>query len=244
MLKVAFLPTNFGDNAKILTLPHPRNKKPNDFVVSEGKLYEIQLFDRPHSSFFVNNSVIADGSALFAHQIHPLFMALPEMFENKNEFQMKKDFFFNSKLKPIEDLIFPYFDTVCSTIPYDDKQLCYALDTTKMLNWLVGRVEKLLPILREKNTLDDRLLVEIGWGVVKHYLPNNIAELLKEKIAEKYKGSFPPKTIDSVLEAPQVEEAVDDVRKKTQPKKKAANKKERPKGTPDIVSFFAPKKKK
>ena len=98
MLKVAFLPTNFGDSAKILTLPHPRNKKPNDFVISDGKLYEIQLFDRPHSSFFVNNSVISDGSALFAHQIHPLFMALPEMFENQKEFQMKNPqiFVYNS----------------------------------------------------------------------------------------------------------------------------------------------------
>ena len=243
MLKVAFLPTNFGDSAKILTLPHPRNKKPNDFVISDGKLYEIQLFDRPHSSFFVNNSVISDGSALFAHQIHPLFMALPEMFENQKEFQMKKDFFYNSKLKPIEDMIFPYFDLVCSTIPYDDQELCYALDTNKMLDWLIGRVEKILPILREKNKLEDYLLVEIGWGVVKHYLPNNIAEMLKEKIAEKYKGSFPPKTLDSILTAPnQQDEAIDDVRKKTQPKKKTT-KKERPKGTPDISSFFAPKKK-
>ena len=242
MLKVAFLPSSFGDSAKLVTLPHPRNKKPNDFVLSDGKLYEIQLFDRPHSSFFVNNSVMSDGSALFAHQIHPLFMALPEMFENQKEFQMKKDFFFNSKLKVIQDLIFPYFDLVCSTIPFDNNELCYALNPTKMINWLVGRVEKILPILKQNNDLEDIYLVEIGWGVVRHYLPNNIAEMLKEAISQKYKGSFPPKTLESMLAPPPQEVLIDDVKKKTQPKKKT-NKKERPKGTADISSFFAPKKK-
>lgn len=237
MLKVAFLPESFGDSSKLVTLPHPRNSKSNDFIINDGKIYEIHLVDRPHSSFFIGNSVNSDGSALFASRVHPLFMALPEMYQNRKQFQMKKDFFFNSKLKPIEDLIFPYFDEVCSSIPFDDKQNCYALDETKMINWLVGRVQKILPTLREKNPIEDKFLVEIGWGVVRHYLPNDISEMLKKALSEKYPGSFPQKTINETLGQPvEPEKPFDDVKKKTKPSKKKNA--ERPKGVKDIRSFW------
>ncbi|EAX89600.1 hypothetical protein TVAG_361430 [Trichomonas vaginalis G3] len=238
MNKLAFFPSEFGNDATLITLPHPRNGQSNDFILKDGKLFEIQLVDREYCSFFMDNYAVADGSALFAYQVHPVFLVLPYMFKQKSEYTPKKDFFFNSPFKQIEDLVFPYFGQICTELPFDDT-FAYALDQKKMLKWLVGRCEKIMPILRKKNSLPDNQLIEIAWGVVRHYLPQDITQLLKEELQKAYEGSFPVKKLEDVLtpNLPQ-SEAVDDVKKKTPPKSKKADLKSRPKGVADIASFF------
>lgn len=237
MNKLAFLPSDLGENVKIISLPHPRNNEPNDFILKDGKLYEIQLVDRHYCSFFMDNYAIADGSAIFAYPVHPVFLVLPYMYKQKNEYTPKKDFFYNSPYKQIEELVFPYFGQICTELPFDDT-FAYAVDQKKMLKWLVGRCEKLLPILKKKNQMPDNQLIEICWSVVRHYLPQDLQVMLKEELAKTYEGSFPVKKLDEVLQVQQLQsEAVDDVKKKTPPRKKADTK-TRPKGIADISSFF------
>jgi len=240
----AFLPKDLLAKSKIVRLPHPRNSKINDFLVENGRIFEIQLVDRPHSSWFIDNYVVSNGNCILVHQIHPLFLVIPYMLDHIRELSPKADFFYGTPYKAIEELVFPYFERVCDTMA-SEFDVCYCLSKTKLHNWLLGRVEALIPYFKKKQEMPDNQLVEICYGVLRHYIPPSIQSSLKEGIISKYPGSFPPKVLDLIPAPTFNDDFLSDkpAKKTTKAPPKTAPK---PKSVPAITNFFSviPKKDK
>lgn len=227
--KLAFFPKEFGEKQELISLPHPRNSKPNDFVVLEGKIYEIQLVDRYYCSFFFDNHAIADGSALFAHEIHPLFLGIPLLFERKQNFHPKHSFFDNSPLKQVAYMIIPYFNLVC-TEKYQDEIDHVKLNQELLVNWLINRCKKLIPIVTKKYQVKDDEAIELSWGIIRHYIPIEIQKIMIDEIkhieiekqSEVKIENTPPPTSNKTKRG----------------RKPKADTIPRPRGCADIASFF------
>lgn len=238
-MQVALLPSKFLESAEFFNFPHPRNGKTATFIRKNDLIYELLRVDRPHSSWFVGNSVVSDGVPLFAAPIHPLLIVLPFVSTRGKEMFSENDFFFNTPYAEIANQLKPYLKYICQKMETIDEVL-YNYDQETTLNWLVAKTEKLMPFLKKTNDLPDHFLIEISFDALRHYLSNEFSQILKDELRKKYPGSFPPKTINSsdsqsIAEAPP----------RPQPKKKsAASKLKKPEGNMSISNFFGPVKSK
>ncbi|OHS96871.1 hypothetical protein TRFO_09793 [Tritrichomonas foetus] len=241
-MQVAVLPSGFLENSEYFTFPHPRNGKPATFIRHNNKIYELFHVDRPHSSWFVGNSVISNGTPLYSVEIHPLFIVLPFMASRGKQMFTQNDFFFDTPYSVISDQLNPYLQQVCQTMELgDDIQFNY--DPKKAVQWLVGKTEKLMPFVKESNdpSMADHFLIEMCFDIIRHYISKEIANDLKEILHDKYPGSFPPKRNDD----PQ---PIVDTKKgntaNANKKKAPASKLKKPEGNMSISSFFSPVKSK
>jgi hypothetical protein len=143
-------------------------------------------------------------------------------------------------------LIKPHFPAICSAIPFGPEAV-WCLDDGKLLNWLADRVARLIPVLSRSNPIEEYLLVEVAWDIIRHYIRADLAKRLKAKLQELFPRSFPRASPPVFLEPENPVESV--------PAPPPKNPKLLPKGTPQapkkptkvaargIDAFFAPQKK-
>ena len=81
----SFIVAEYDAMAEILR----RNDKDATFILSGNKIYELFQVDKSHSSWFVGNSVISNGSLLYCVEINPLFIVLP--FVSSRSFLVSKN---------------------------------------------------------------------------------------------------------------------------------------------------------
>jgi hypothetical protein len=106
---------------------------------------------------------------------------------------------------------------------------------------------KLIPVLSRSSPIEEYLLVEIAWDIVRHYIRADLAKRLKGKLQEIFPQSFPGPSRPVSLEPERPAEtapapAMD--RPKLLPKAALpAPKKQTKVVAKGIDSFFAPHKK-
>ena len=238
-MQISLLPREVYENAEFLTFKHPRNDKEATFIRSRDKIFELFQVDKSHSSWFVGNSVVSNGSLLYGVEINPLFIVLPFVASRGKQMFSENEFFYDTPYQPIADITKKKLHLICQTMDMGDEiQLNY--DPNKASQWLVTKTEKLLPFVTQSNKdLADYFLIEIAYSIIRHYLSNDIAETLKGLLHDKYPGSFPTKR-EADYEI--VHEEVQKSPKKPEPKRR---KKMPPaEGMMSISSFFAPSKSK
>lgn len=235
-MQVAFLPSQLLENAEYFNLPHPRNNKIATFIRKNDIIYELLRVDRPHSSWFIGNSVVSDGVPLFVVPVHPIFLVLPFAASRGKQMMTEDDFFFDTPYMAISNQLKPHLKCICQMMELGD-DINYNYDEETALKWLVLKTEKMMPFLKKSNDLPDHLLIEISYDVISHYISKDFANLLKDKLHNKYPGSFPPKELNAT-----------DIQKKSEAppskKKSAASKLQKPSDNTLISNFFAPVKTK
>lgn len=244
-MQVALLPSNFLENAEYFNFPHPRNGKTATFLMKDDLFYELLYVDRPHSSWFIGNSVVSDGVPLFAVPIHPLLIVLPFVSSRGKEMFSENDFFFDTKYASIANQLKPKLKLICQQNEIAD-DLAYYYDQDKAVSWIVSKTEQLMPFFRQSDDTseqvknEDHFLIEVCFDAVRHYLSNDFAQLVKDELRKKYPGSFPPKELNS-SDSQTIVEAQQPQKNK---KKTPASKLKKPAGNMSISSFFAPVKSK
>lgn len=228
---------SLGSEFALSEFIHPSTGKPNAFAFAEdGRLFEIMVIERPHSSLFHGENVLSDGTALFTLPFNPVYLILTLRKEYKKELFQKNDFFYNTPFAPYKDYFLPYIQNVCKVQSIDGGEFC-GFDDGMIDEFLIAQTKKLLPTLKKSKPVEDFLLIESAWDIMRHYLTPDFATHLKEVLKPLYPGSFPIKTIDQVISrAPQEKET----HKQGRPKKK--NGKSVPEGNKTLFDFMQPKK--
>ena len=244
MKRIAFLPKAMAAGAKegprIFNLDHPQTGQPASFVVEGKKLYELLECQRPHSSFFVDNEVIANGASFIAAEFHPLFLVLP-FVESRGKKMIRNDQFL--KGSPYEDeiladLINPYLPCLCeSSFEHEGISLFY--DEPKAISWIVSKTEKLSPFFTERlpNSGTDAI-IESCFEVMRHFLSRSMRKKVRDALKEKYPGSFQLK-----MKAPSDSDERAEKQKRTSPfKGRKKQRKGKPEGMRTIQEMFKPTK--
>jgi hypothetical protein len=138
----------------------------------------------------VSDRVLSNGRLLFVLEVHPLFLAIPLLCNREQELYPLSEFFIGTELEPLANLLCKHLPLVCKSIPFDDESI-WALDRMKLMNWLTGRIRKLLPLFEGDDRLSAVLTVEMAWEAMKHFVRPELAESLKEHVREVFPGTFP-----------------------------------------------------
>ena len=239
-MKPAFIPKGFPDSFDIIQFPHPGTGRLGSFVILDQKLYEINLIDRPHSSFFVGERVISNGSAFFILPFNPIYLILTLRSSHSNETFSLDDFFFQTPFQTYADFFKPYVKKVGASIKISDLGDVWHLDQQKIDQFLISQAKKLLPYVKTLRPDEpDFLLIESSWDILRHYLSKDLSELLKSKLKSLYPGSFPIKQLSDVIYDTPDEKPV-----KAPPKtSKKKDKSKPPPGNTSLFDFMSPKKK-
>lgn len=240
------LPKEIGPDYHGISLPHPKNNRDCPYLYNQKQIFEVLEVDRSHSSWFVGDRLISNGSILLVSPIHPLFLVIPLMRERGKDLYLIDEYFADTIYEPISHLVRPYFPTVCTAIPFE-KSAAWSIDDNKLLNWLCDRVMKLVPYMKESAPIDDHMLVEMAFDVVSNYLRGDLAQMLKTCLTQIFPVAFSPRVLSVATRAPPAPKEAPKPSPKPLPKPKIAPKKEKKevakpkqKSKRGIDSFFAP----
>lgn len=225
MARVALLPDEL-DGSDIIMMPHPADGTESPFVISNGRVFELLDVDRPHSSFFLGNTVQSNGSCLIAVEIHPLFLVLPLVRDKKHDIVNGIN---KSALAPVSALVEPILSFICSmSKPGDVTTLCY--DEALTVRWIVGRTEKLIDYFRVTHqNAKQEILVDLSFDVVRHYINKEMRLMMKEELKARYPGWSLGSARPKLPPQPQPQ------------KKRGKGKTEAPAGNRSLTDFFKPK---
>lgn len=229
---ICIFPEDFGESIETITLPHPRDGSVNDFIIKDDKIFEIQHVCPVPSSFFINNYTTSENKMIIAYQVHPLFLIIPYLYDKRKEFTSKSDLFCQPEFKNIKYLFDKYTEDICTTIKSEFGDM-YSLSLEKALEWLVRKCKKLIPFVSHKyNFNNDNHSIEVCFHIVKHYLPTELGDLLKEELKKEYNEAFSLRNSVIVPEHSKFN--------KDNKKKNAKNSKlKKPDNVGDIRSFFS-----
>lgn len=147
------LVTESASNLEIMNMTHPRTNSAAKFLIYEKQLFEISTFQERFRSWFIGQSVAANGNVYMTTSFDPLFLALPFLTAECSDRAVPIDQLFvdsetvrNGRL--LEVLEDEQLELVADVKRSGDiKALKYNADKT--LDWLVRKCEKLIPTLIE-----------------------------------------------------------------------------------------------
>ncbi|KAI8430085.1 hypothetical protein MSG28_000506 [Choristoneura fumiferana] len=167
----------------IVTLPHPVHCKPAKFCFDEThkKIYEIVMYNEPHRSWFIDETVKSDASMLMLTPVHPVFLVLPHIKEQCS-----------SRAVPLEDLVLDKkFNKVfkfladlnnVADLKGPEDLRAYKYNETKTLSWLESKVHKVAKELKEKNIhVSSEFYLKYALGIIAEYVEADIVEKLESK---------------------------------------------------------------
>ena len=95
-----------GSASEIVSFPHPVDGSTVQYLVLGGKLLELQvLCPNPRNSWFVDNTIMKNGSLYVATRFDVLFLLLPLLEKSKSNFSPLPQILSN-----------PDFPKLCSTL--------------------------------------------------------------------------------------------------------------------------------
>ena len=243
-MKPAFIPKQFPESFDIIQFPHPSTGQLGSFIILDQKLYEVNLIDRPHSSFFIGECVVADGSAFFILPFNPIYLILTLRSTHLKELNSLDDFFDQTPFKEYANFFKPYVEKIGESTNVagigDQSSLFWRLDEKKIDDFLLSQAKKLLPYIKTLRPNDpDFILIESAWDILRHYISKDLSESLKMNLKTLYPGSFPVKKLADVICDVKEEKPV-----KAPPKtSKKKDKSKPPPGNTSLFDFLSPKKK-
>jgi hypothetical protein len=81
----------------------------------------------------------------------------------------------------VSDLLCRHLPSVCGSIPFGDESF-WSVDNERLLSWLSGGVEKLLPFFERGNGQKRPLSVELGRGTVRYFIRPDLGQQLKDHL--------------------------------------------------------------
>ena len=250
-MQPAFIPKTFPDKFDIIQLPHPSTGKSGSFIILDNKLYEVNLVDRPQSSFFIGEKVFSNGSAFLILPFNPVYMIISLRSTHLKELFPVNEFFFNTPFQPYADFFKPYLEKVGESMNIPDLGEVWHLSQEKINEFLVSQAQKLLPYVKSlKPFNDDNLLIEFAWDILRHYICQELSDILKASLKTRYPGSFPIKQIFDVLNDGKDDNSAKSTQKSSSQSKSSqkTTTKKKDKSTPikgnkSLFDFMSPKKK-
>jgi hypothetical protein len=192
MQSVGLLPNaDSAHRRKVLTLRHPRTAEEASFLVIGNAIFELLNSDRPHSSWFLKDSVMSAGGLLVAAQVHPLFLALPFLASRCKDAIAQADIFVGSPFEPIQSILLPYLGNVC----VDSGNAFLTYDAARALDWVCAKADSLLDFFKRQSGVEDQQAIEMAFDVVRHFLERGFAAEVRRALALMYPCSFKPKAI-------------------------------------------------
>lgn len=244
-MHVAIIPDDVPDDSTVLMFKHPRTGELAPFIKTETKLYEILENDRQTSSWMIGNFIVSSGSAYILVEFNPVFLFLAELLTLTREYYEYDDFWTMApslkEYQPLAKISQNAMKKICEVRMIDVEM--YRADQNRIYNYLVEKVENLVPLMKEESgLLEQHFLIEISLDVLKHYIPSSICSTLKEKLKEKYPEAFPAEIQQVIMTEPH-----NDQQKKAKPVKPPVRKppasKEKPTGNKLLTAFFSSAKK-
>jgi hypothetical protein len=228
MRAVSLLPRACGASSIIFTFKHPRTNHDTSFLIDGSTVYEILNMDRPHSSFFLGDTVVSSGSFVVISPIHPLFLVLTFLDVRGQVPIPPSSFFADSPYSSIESILLPLLPAICTN---DANGLTY--DRDKAVAWIAGKCGRVSNFFKTRRPqIEDHVAIELAYDVIRHFLHRDLAASVKAFLTEKNPDAFKPKPLE---QADRTDE------KSPQKKRGRCRKVQVPAGTVAITTFFSPK---
>ncbi|CAB4016274.1 ribonuclease H2 subunit B-like, partial [Paramuricea clavata] len=186
-----------------IALPHPKTGHNQQYLFRENdrEIFEIVKFNESPRSWFVDNSVIQDGSLHFATRIDPLFMVLPFLKNTSTKF-MTLDHILqdsnNEHLAKLSHCITNEDLALVTEVKGEDDLVALKLNHDKVISWLEKKVHQTKDQLEQDNictsgaqsstfvrssksrgnTQDDYL--RYAYGLVSDYISDYWSQKLKD----------------------------------------------------------------
>ncbi|KAH0789285.1 ribonuclease H2 subunit B [Histomonas meleagridis] len=230
-MRVAFSPENLIEEAKYYTFHHPRTGKEHTFLVNGSSIYELSIIDRPHSSWFVGEQFVSNGAVLVPLKMHPIFLIIPIASSRGKQMLIADEFFKGTELEPIAEILIPHISTICDSLDMGEGPLYY-FSANKTYEFLINKTQLLMNCLSQQNPLEDKFQIEVAYDILRHSIPTDIANNLKNELRKIYPESFITQLVNNVVENEEKKKP----KNKKKPQKKSNNK--------QISDFFKPVKSK
>jgi len=143
------------EHMDLVLLPHPKYGALARFLVIGQSILEVQSVACDPSSWFIGNSVEADGTLYAATRIDALFLALPLLQTSRNKSAEHEGYF----VEPSQILNSKSFPSSVSIPDHQWQKICdkkdgwdgpvYRLNDDKLTQWLRYKVEKVAQSLFE-----------------------------------------------------------------------------------------------
>ncbi|BES97447.1 Ydr279p protein family (RNase H2 complex component) [Nesidiocoris tenuis] len=196
IVKDALLESDSDQNPTFVQLRHPSSGKAAMFLFNgdNSKVNEVMQFSDPKRSYFIDQTVCSDGDMYFCTPIDPLFLVLPYLMKAERCSPLDQTLL-DDELPEVARL---------SQCPMDVNLIAdrrgletlnaFVYNEDKTLLWLQTKLERLIPVLRQKtintskNVAVSANFVKIGeeedsnvnylryaYGLLCDYIPESLA---------------------------------------------------------------------
>eukprot|EP00794_Sanderia_malayensis_P010877 gene10876-12033_t len=150
---------NKDSETLLYKMPHPKSSQSAVYAFKNNRVYELVKFKEAFRSWFIDNTVQADGSLHMLTEIDPLFLTIQflEKIASTGKFmqleQILIDKEYQAGLARLENCLSrSELEKICDYKNLDDF-VVYKLSQDKVLSWLSLKVENLAKHLKMENSI-------------------------------------------------------------------------------------------
>ncbi|XP_055698303.1 ribonuclease H2 subunit B [Phlebotomus papatasi] len=192
----------------VISLKNPSTLKASNYIVSgDGKsITELLQFCQPHRSWFIDESIQADGNVYLTTQIDPLFLILPYLVESCSEMASPLDSFLVDQDFPdifrLQKIVTEKQMDRISDLKGNGIVKGFKYNEEKTLDWLTQKCQRVTKVLRDKkifvgqgamsatfispdaiNETEDAMnYLTYAFSIVSDYISEDLSGLLKKKL--------------------------------------------------------------
>ncbi|KAI8106715.1 hypothetical protein M9434_001369 [Picochlorum sp. BPE23] len=186
------LPGGGGREPVLVNLNDPKTGEKRQFMVTGTHIQECNVVKKKFSSWFVDDSIIQDGSIYIWTPIHIVFLVLPALEKAREQGtfcgidHIVECLDCGSDAFAVMDIVRAQQKKLQNVCEFKENggELYYKLNDDKMKAWLQGRVVRLENDLKKKDdafgSLSDAALHLYSVGMVSEYLSDTWSEALYE----------------------------------------------------------------
>eukprot|EP00116_Pleurobrachia_bachei_P008391 sb/3468653/ len=185
---VTLLPKTLENaDASILTLHHPKNGQKCLVYFANNTFHELLSANDKYVSWFVGDSVIGGEPLTVATKIDPVFLVLPYLMKSPHQYapldQTLVDEQFPCAMQLSETDVSAVADVK------DERLGIVKFNKEKTINWLVGKVEKVINAMKENGVepgfnslLSDKEYQRYAVGIVNDYISATLSSDLHDRL--------------------------------------------------------------
>ncbi|XP_059610110.1 ribonuclease H2 subunit B [Phlebotomus argentipes] len=198
----------------VISLRNPSSLKAANYIIStDGKcIRELLQFCQPYRSWFIDESIQADGNLYITTEIDPLFLILPYLVDACSEMAAPLDSFLVDEEFPhisrLQEIVTAKQMTRISDEKGNDFVKGFKYNEIKTLDWLSQKCQRVAKVLKEKKifvgqgavsatfispdasgeTEDDTSYLTYAFTILSDYISEDLSALLKQKLGIEEKS--------------------------------------------------------
>ncbi|XP_046854492.1 ribonuclease H2 subunit B-like isoform X3 [Xenia sp. Carnegie-2017] len=177
----------YGENECLITLPHPKRDEECQYLLREKsqQIFEIIKFYEHPRSWFVDNSVIQDGSLYFATRVDPLFIILPCLKATSTKYMSLEQIlqeWDNIHMRKISPCITKQELNLITDVKEEHGLIVFKLNNEKVLSWLQRKVSQTKDQIEKDHSSNSENNLRYAFGLISDYISDEWIVELKDRL--------------------------------------------------------------